>query len=1054
MVPLTQDNASHPLSPQARRILALLLVALAAVCGLSIGALSARDRHLTRGIASGLPEPITQGGARLGVNVQLEQYGDELPSILRDIRSTGIDYVKQSFNYSESFDWAAADRIVAAAAHEGVHLVPLLDGDPATNFSPPDDVTAFAAWAGEFARRYGDELTHYIIWDEPNLASHWGGGPANPAAYAALLSASADAIRGVDPDAVIVAAPLAPTTETGPQNLSEPLFLHGLYEAGAAGAFDVVAAKPYGFDNGPEDRRVAVEHLNFSRPILLRELMMEQGDGDKAIWAGNWGWNSLPADWTGEPSIWGQSSEAQQAEHTVNALERARREWPWMGVLFLENWEPDAPADDPRWGFSIAGRETAAAISSYLRAQPPDVAMPGFRLASDSDLSQQFEGAWEFSPEFGADIGQSGDRVRFSFWGTDVGIRVRRADFRARLYATVDGQPANALPRDENGAALVLTSPDPAEDFIAMEWLARDLSPGPHVLELTAERGWDQWALNGFSAGYHPLGASQDWLLPALGLLGLLFLGGAVLAARGAEWGAAGRAVTKAYARLSERSQLLLTGFVAALVGVTGWLSWGPDALGIYRRLGDAGQLAATAAAATVFYVTPSFILFTLALGILFFLLVLRPAWGLALVALTIPFYVPPLPKPILGYHFSPVEVFTWVAAAALATRALLDMGLAVREKPLRLPRPRPVLADAAVLAFVLVATVSLFFTERQSVAISEWRVVIVEPVLFYLLLRVARLSHRERWIILDAYVLSGLIIAFYGLWQYATGQNLITAEGGLMRLRSIYGSPNNVALYLDRLLPLLVAMALLGHRQLHTLRKTAYAVAIIPIGLALLLTFSKGALFLGVPASLLVVFWVWQRRAGRRTWPWLIAAGLAGLVALVLAGQIPALAARLDLFGATGFFRVHLWRAAVNMFLEHPWLGVGLDNFLYAYRGRYILDAAWQEPNLNHPHNILLDFATRLGLLGLIVGSWMIWEAGAALVRSIRHVDGEWLPVAAGFAGSLAAILAHGLVDHSFFLVDLAYVFFLLMATGLWLAGQSPGREDVSLSESVLPGS
>src|SRR5690606_19988595 len=173
--------------------------------------------------------------------------------------------------------------------------------------------------------------------------------------------------------------------------------------------------------------------------------------------------------------------------------------------------------------------------------------------------------------------------------------------------------------------------------------------------------------------------------------------------------------------------------------------------------------------------------------------------------------------------------------------------------------RPRPVRADAAVLAFVLVATVSLFFTERQSVAFSEWRVVIVEPVLFYLLLRVARLSHRERWIILDAYVLSGLIIAFYGLWQYATGQNLITAEGGLMRLRSIYGSPNNVALYLDRLLPLLVAMALLGHRQLHTLRKTAYALAIIPIGLALLLTFSKGALFLGVPASLLVVFWVWQ---------------------------------------------------------------------------------------------------------------------------------------------------------------------------------------------------
>ena len=63
--------------------------------------------------------------------------------------------------------------------------------------------------------------------------------------------------------------------------------------------------------------------------------------------------------------------------------------------------------------------------------------------------------------------------MTFTFWGTDVALRVRRADYRARFYATIDGQPANALPRDENGAALVLTAPDPAEDYLSDEWLAR-----------------------------------------------------------------------------------------------------------------------------------------------------------------------------------------------------------------------------------------------------------------------------------------------------------------------------------------------------------------------------------------------------------------------------------------------------------------------------------------------------------------------------------------------------------------------------------------------------
>ncbi len=208
------------------------------------------------------------------------------------------------------------------------------------------------------------------------------------------------------------------------------------------------------------------------------------------------------------------------------------------------------------------------------------------------------------------------------------------------------------------------------------------------------------------------------------------------------------------------------------------------------------------------------------------------------------------------------------------------------------------------------------------------------------------------------------------------------------------------------------------------------------------MLTFSKGALFLGIPASLLAVFWVWQSRAGRRTWPWAIGAAAAGVVLLFVAKQIPALAARLDITGVTGVFRVNLWRASVNMFKDHPWFGVGLDNFLYAYRGRYILDAAWQEPDLNHPHNIVLDFATRLGILGLLAGGWMIWEAGRAIIRAVRHTDAEWLPVAAGLGGSLVAMLAHGLVDHSFFLIDLAFVFFLIFGVAVWLGEQKPAGQ------------
>ena len=1032
------DSIQTPHNPLRWRVLTIALLLVAAVSVLALGALAARDEYLTRGIPIGLPEPVHGGGARLGINVELEGHGEELNHVLSSIDAVGIEYVKQSFQFSAEPQWDVADRIVSAITAQGLTLVPLLDGDPVDGFAPPENVGEFADWAGEFARRYGQHVTYYIIWDEPNLSSHWGGGPVNPNHYAALLTAAAEKIRAADPDAVIVAAPLAPTTEAGPNNLSETLFLQSLYEAGAASSFDIVAAKPYGFDTGPDDRTVDAARLNFSRPVLLRELMVAQGDGHKSIWAGNWGWNSLPEGWTGQPSIWGQTSENERAARSVAALERARREWPWMGVMFLENWEPDAPPDDPRWGFSIAGRPTAEALAEYLASQTAGVAMPGFHLARPDDPSQQFTGNWNFSPEFGADIGESGDSARFTFWGTDIGLRVRRADFRARLYVTVDGQPANALPRDENGAMLILTSPDLTQDYISTEWVARDLQPGPHTLEITASRGWDQWALNGFSVGYTPPEVASPWTRAGLAGLALGALGLTIYSARRAEWGAAGRKSKETFNRLSDRAQLAVTAAAGAIVALTGWLTWGQDALGIYRRLGDAGQLAATAAAAAVFYVTPSFVLFMLALAALFFLLVLRPAWGVALIALTMPFYVPPLPKAILGHNFSPVEVFTLVATGAWLTRMVLDKGLAVRARPLRLSWPTLTWADWAALAFLFVATLSLLTAEFRDVALNEWRVVILEPFLFYLLLRVTRLREGEMWVVLDAFVVSGLVVALYGLWQYATGQDLITAEGGLMRLRSIYGSPNNVALYLDRLLPLLVAVLLLGSRSTHGLRRVLYGVALAPVALALLLTFSKGALFLGIPASIVVVFWIWQRQAGRRTWPWLAVGLVAGAGALAAASRIPSLAARFDLFGATGVFRLNLWQSALNMFIDHPWLGVGLDNFLYLYRGRYILDAAWQEPNLNHPHNIFLDFATRLGILGLLAGGWLIWEAFRAVRHSVARSDAQWLPVAAGLAGALAAMLAHGLVDHSFFLIDLSFVFFLILGVAVWISDRS----------------
>jgi O-antigen ligase len=343
-------------------------------------------------------------------------------------------------------------------------------------------------------------------------------------------------------------------------------------------------------------------------------------------------------------------------------------------------------------------------------------------------------------------------------------------------------------------------------------------------------------------------------------------------------------------------------------------------------------------------------------------------------------------------------------------------------------PISQPLAMDWAVLGFLAVAFSSLFVAEVQGVAAREFRVIVLEPALYYLMLRTTPLDRRVRWRIVDAFVLGGTVVALIGLFQYAFTDEIITAEAGLRRLKSVYGSPNNVGLYLGRVFPVLVAVVLFSRQRL---RRWLYGVGALIVGLAILLSFSKGALLFGVPASLLALGLL----AGGR-WLW-IAMGVLVLAALAALPVLrtPRFTSLFDLQSGTSFFRLNLWRSTVDMIGDHPWLGVGLDNFLYAYRGRYIRPAAWQEPNLSHPHNILLDYWSRLGILGLAAGLW-IQAAFWRLALPLRRLaDLNERALALGLMASMVDFLAHGLVDNSFFLVDLAFAFCLTLALVVHLA-------------------
>lgn len=317
-------------------------------------------------------------------------------------------------------------------------------------------------------------------------------------------------------------------------------------------------------------------------------------------------------------------------------------------------------------------------------------------------------------------------------------------------------------------------------------------------------------------------------------------------------------------------------------------------------------------------------------------------------------------------------------------------------------------------LFFLLVATLSLLASEYLRFSLREYRTVILEPLLFYLLL-VTTIDDRQRiWRCVDVFVLLGGMVSAFALYHYFfVGE--VEATGGVSRMLAVYHSPNALALFLGRVAPIAVVLALWSSPGM---RRLFYAVAGLALLAALFFTYSRGA-WMGVGAALLFA----AALRGRR--PFLALAAVAVVVALAL---LPFLGVGRLVSEATMQQRLYLWQSAVQMIRDHPLLGVGLDNFLYQYP-KYMNPEAWAEPDISHPHNVLLDFWTRLGILGVAALLWLqvgFWRDALRLHWGLQEPQLRLLTLA--LMASMLDFLVHGLLDNSLFLIDLAFVFWLTL--------------------------
>ena len=185
---------------------------------------------------------------------------------------------------------------------------------------------------------------------------------------------SYQAIKAIDPEAIVISAGLAPTTRWDDVAMPDTVFVQGMYDAGAKPYFDALGVHGAGYKVPPltDPEVVANDPLlnnnDPSPPELkriyafrhvedVRQVMVQNGDADKRVVVLEFGWTVDPRP--DSPYNWHAVSEAEQAKYIIQAYNYARENWqPWIGVMsliYVAN--VDWTADDEQTYWSITKPE-------------------------------------------------------------------------------------------------------------------------------------------------------------------------------------------------------------------------------------------------------------------------------------------------------------------------------------------------------------------------------------------------------------------------------------------------------------------------------------------------------------------------------------------------------------------------------------------------------------------------------------------------------------------------------------------------------------------------
>jgi O-antigen ligase/Flp pilus assembly protein TadD len=366
--------------------------------------------------------------------------------------------------------------------------------------------------------------------------------------------------------------------------------------------------------------------------------------------------------------------------------------------------------------------------------------------------------------------------------------------------------------------------------------------------------------------------------------------------------------------------------------------------------------------------------------------------------------------------------------------------------------------ATRAMLVLVLVSTVSAAFSIHRGKSLEAMLNLLAITGLFLAAAVCVRGTTMLRGLAFFQ-VLAALPVAALGLLQHFRPELLPAANSYPGRALGPFGQPNRMGGYIVASIP--VALALAFFAQDRAL-KTGLLLATFGLMFCLIVTYSRGA-WIGLGGGLLILAAAFVRWPELLPRPAFLAASVAALAVPVLL-LLPSILARVESRPSTapawnlpidperegsGAMRRAIWSGAVDAALRRPVIGNGIGTFREAFdRAKSPVMKQLEAEGgrtADQAHNHYLGLLAERGALGLAafaVLTALLFGAAATAMASGTPAMGRVL--VAGLAGSVGALLVHGLVDDNLSLVPHGTLLFANL--GL-LAAAPADRGDVRRS-------